>query len=212
MVDIRREIEAIQRSVATAPAPPGDAHVVGLRRTYDGALADVRDALTTPERIARWFLPISGDYRVGGRFQFEGNAGGEIVSCDPPNALRLTWVMDPSDPASASDLEIRLTADSDSRTTVELIHSAVVPDQFWDQFGPGAVGVGWEGGFMGLGLHLAGGEVEDKQAWMMSDEARTYYALSSDAWGEANRAAGADDETVARNVSQTTAFYTGVAA
>jgi hypothetical protein len=27
------------------------------------------------------FLPISADYRVGGRFQFEGNAGGEILVC-----------------------------------------------------------------------------------------------------------------------------------
>ena len=79
----------------------------------------------------------------------------------------------------------------------------------WDTFGPGAVGVGWEGGFLGLALHLQGGEIEDKDAWMVSDEARDFYTRSSAAWGEASRAAGVDDETVARNVAQTTAFYTG---
>jgi hypothetical protein len=38
------------------------------------------------------FLPISGDYRVGGRFQFEGNAGGEILVREKPHLLRVTWV------------------------------------------------------------------------------------------------------------------------
>jgi hypothetical protein len=35
--------------------------------------------------------------------------------------------------------------------------------------------------------------------------------LSSEAWGAANRAAGADEETVARNVANTFAFYTTAA-
>jgi uncharacterized protein YndB with AHSA1/START domain len=212
MVDVIREIEAIHREVGPGRTAAGEGHTVRLSRTYDAPIEDVWNALTTPERIARWFLPISGDYRVGGRYQFEGNAGGEIVSCERPNWLRVTWGMNPADPASDSDLEIRLTPQGEASTLLELVHTAVVPDEMWDMFGPGAVGVGWEGGFMGLALHLSGGELEDKSAWMVSDEAKAFYSRSSGAWGEASRAAGADDETVARNVTQTTAFYTGMPA
>jgi uncharacterized protein YndB with AHSA1/START domain len=211
MVDVIREIEAIQRTVDPGPAAAGEGHTVRLARTYDAPIDEAWNALTTPDRITRWFLPISGDYRVGGHFQFEGNAGGKIVSCDPPNRLRLTWGMNPADPASDSDLEIRLTAKDADTTLLELLHTAVVPEEMWDTFGPGAVGVGWEGGFLGLALHLQGGEIEDKNAWMVSDEARGFYKRSSEAWGEASRAGGVDDETVARNIAQTTAFYTGSA-
>ena len=39
-----------------------------IRRTYDAAPEDVWDALTDPDRIVRWFLPVTGDLRPGGRF------------------------------------------------------------------------------------------------------------------------------------------------
>jgi hypothetical protein len=80
----------------------------------------------------------------------------------------------------------------------------------WQQFGPGAVGVGWEGGVLGLALHLQGREsaIEDREAWPFTDEGRQFMRLSSEAWGAANRAAGADEETVAQNVANTFAFYT----
>ena len=92
MIDIDREIEAVQREVGEGSVPAGVGHSVLLRREYDARIDDVWDALTNPERIGRWFLPISGDYRLGGRYQFEGNAGGEIVECDRPHRLKVTWV------------------------------------------------------------------------------------------------------------------------
>ena len=46
------------------------------------------DAVTSAERIPRWFLPISGDLRLGGRYQLEGNAGGEVLECAPPARRR----------------------------------------------------------------------------------------------------------------------------
>src|SRR3954469_17774066 len=108
MIDIEREIEAVEREVGTGPHAAGEGHVVRLRRSYDAPIEDVWEALTTPERIGRWFLPISGDYRLGGRYQFEGNAGGEILDCERPNRLRATWEYgDPTGPAS--EIEIRLT-------------------------------------------------------------------------------------------------------
>ena len=208
MVDVAREIEAIQRSVGTGTIPAGEGHAVTLRRTYNSSIDDVWDALTTPDRINRWFLPISGDFRLGGTYQFEGNAGGKILACEKPNRLLVTWVYGSEDPSAISEVEIRLTALGPDSTEFQMVHTAVVPNEMWDTFGPGAVGAGWDGGVMGLGLYLASGKtVDDPIAWQISDEGRQFYTLSAKAWGEASRAAGADDETVARNVAATTEFY-----
>jgi len=208
MIDIIREIEAVERHVGTGPHAAGEGHVIRLRRTYDAPIDDVWDALTNPDRIGRWFLPISGDYRLGGRYQFEGNAGGEILECDRPRRLRVSWVYgEVSSPADVSEVVLRLTPAGDEATIVELEHTAIVPDEFWTTYGPGAVGVGWEGGLLGLSLHLSGGSVDDPIAWQMSDEGRAFNSLSSEAWGAASLAAGEDPVAVATMVANTTQFY-----
>jgi hypothetical protein len=109
--------------------------------------------------------------------------------------------------ADISEVEVRLSTVRDGVTRFVLEHTAVVPEDRWAQFGPGAVGVGWEGGFLGLTLHLRGGSVGDPMAWQVSDEAREFYTRSSQAWGGANVAAGADPAIAAEGVTNTTAFY-----
>lgn len=209
MIDIVREIEAVQRAVGDGRLPAGEARTVRLSRTLDASIDEVWDALTNPERIGRWFLPISGDYRIGGRYQLEGNAGGEILACDRPNLLRVSWVYgEPASDADISEVEVRLAAAGDERTVLELEHVAVVPADRWAEYGPGAVGVGWDGALLGLTLHLRGGSIDDPMAWQLSDEGRAFHTRSSEAWGEANRAAGADPDAAARAVANTTAFYT----
>ena len=208
MIDIVHEIEATQREVGSGRIAAGEGRAVRLRRTYDAPVEEVWDAVTNPERITRWFLPISGDYRVGGRYQLEGNAGGEILTCERPHQFRVTWAYgEVSDPASVSELEVRLTPAGESSTTLELEHTAIVPDDAWAEYGPGAVGVGWDGGLLGLSLHLRGGSVEDPLAWQLTDEGREFNTRSSAAWGAANAAAGADPAAVAKAVANTTAFY-----
>jgi uncharacterized protein YndB with AHSA1/START domain len=207
MIDIVNQIDAVQREVARGQVPAGDGWKIQLRRRYEAPIDEVWDAITNPERIGRWFLPISGDYRLGGRYQFEGNAGGEIRECQRPNRLLVTWVFgeSPSE-ADSSLVEVRLAPDGEA-TVLELEHTAMVPEEMWSEYGPGAVGVGWEGGLLGLALHLQGGSIDDKEAWQVSAEARDFYTRSSEAWGAANQAAGADAETVARNIANTTTFY-----
>ena len=208
MIDVVKQIEAVQREVGPGTLAAGDARSVRLRRTYDAPIEDVWDALTDPERIGRWFLPISGEYRIGGRYQFEGNAGGEIVACERPHRLCATWVYgEPSSPSDVSEVELRLTSSSADSTTLELEHVAIVPEEFWTTYGPGAVGVGWEGGLLGLALHLSGGSVDDPIAWQSSDEGRDFNTRSSQAWGEASTAAGEDPAAVATMVANTTQFY-----
>ena len=210
MIDILNEVDAVQREVGTGRLAAGEAHRISLKRTYDAPVEEVWDALTNPERIGRWFLPISGDYRLGGNYQFEGNAGGEIVECARPNRLKVTWIYgETPEPGAASEVEVRLSSAGDDATLLEFDHTAIVPDEMWGEYGPGAVGVGWDGGLLGLGLHLRGDSIGDSEAWQVSPEGKDFSIRSSKAWGEASRAAGADAETIERNVRNTIAFYTG---
>lgn len=209
MIDIVKQIEAIRRTTGRGPLANAEGRTVELGRTYDAPIDDVWDALTNPDRIGRWFLPISGDYRVGGRYQFDGNAGGTIVACEGPKRLVVTWEMGaPSAANPASEVEIRLEPEGAERTRLALVHTAIVPDEMWNEYGPGAVGVGWEGGLLGLALHLGGGSVGDSLAWQLSAEGRDFFTRSSQAWGVANAALGTDPEVVGRTVANTTAFYT----
>lgn len=62
----------------------GGLKILLIRRRYQASPEDVWDALTDPDRVVRWFLPVTGDLRVGGRYSLEGNASGGIVHCDRP--------------------------------------------------------------------------------------------------------------------------------
>ncbi|ROT31143.1 SRPBCC family protein [Micromonospora sp. HM5-17] len=206
-MDIVDEINAIHRVVGRAETPAGEARTVLLRRTYDAPVEDVWDAVTNPERLPRWFLPVSGDFRVGGRYQTEGNAGGEIVRCEPPRLLRVTWIYGEPVEGGYSEVEVRLSPETDGTTVFELEHIAVTDPERWTEYGPGAVGVGWDLTLLGLGLHLAGRTIEDPRTWEQSPEAREFATLSSNAWGAAAVAGGESPDDVARMVANTTRFY-----
>ncbi|MGW2331824.1 SRPBCC family protein [Streptomyces sp. NPDC001700] len=205
MSDIADQINDVHRAVGSRAVPEGDARTVTLRRTYDAAIEDVWAACTDRERIARWFLPVSGDLRLGGHYQLEGNAGGEILRCEPPRLLTVSWLF--GENPGFSEVEVRLTADGGERTVFELEHVAVVPAEMWDQFGPGATGVGWDLGLLGLGLHLRGESIGDPAAWEETDEARAYTTRSSEAWGAAYEASGAPAHVAAAAARATTRFY-----
>jgi len=209
MKDLIDELQANTREVASATLPAGEAKVVKLSRSYPADAEDVWDALTTPERLARWFLPVSGDLRVGGTYQLEGNAGGEIRACEPPRRLQLTWIMGPPEgPEDSSIVDVVLEPDPDlGGTRLTLTHTAVVPPEMWDTFGPGAVGVGWELGVVSLAAHLEGQEIGTPADLETNPEYHAALAASSEEWGVAYRAAGVDDEIVARAVAATTGFY-----
>jgi uncharacterized protein YndB with AHSA1/START domain len=186
------------------------ARVVVAERVYDTDRTDLWDALTTAERIPRWFLPIEGELKLGGRYQLIGNAGGTITRCDPPEALDLTWEMG----GGMSWVTVRLTIEGErTRLTLEHIVHASDVDKHWAQFGPGAVGVGWDLAFLGLGLYLAGdGKPMDRgagMAWVASDEGKAYIRASAQAWGEAHMASGEDPEVARGMADRTAAAYTG---
>jgi uncharacterized protein YndB with AHSA1/START domain len=91
IIDIAKEIGAITREVAKQQTESGEIVAVTLQRHYPAEVADVWQAITDPDRVRRWFLPLSGDLREGGDFQLEGHAGGDILSCEPPRHLVVTF-------------------------------------------------------------------------------------------------------------------------
>jgi hypothetical protein len=83
----------------------------------------------------------------------------------------------------------------------------------WAEFGPGAVGIGWDMMLLGLFLHLTGGGLEDPEeaaAWTVSEEGRAFMTDSGERWYAAQVADG-DDEDAARSAAdRTIAAYTAV--
>jgi uncharacterized protein YndB with AHSA1/START domain len=209
MIDVTHQISAVRRTIGSRVLEAGEARVLTITRTYPTSLDDLWDACTNAERIPRWFLPVSGDLRPGGRYQLTGNASGTIERCDPPNSFSATWEYG----SEVSWIELRLTADGEDSTRFELEHVAHVDDERWAQFGPGAVGIGWDLGLIGLSLHLAsGGEAVDPQevqAWMGTEDGRRFVGLSSRAWRDASVAAGTDPDEADAAEAGSTAFYTG---
>ncbi len=207
-LDVLRYIGAVTREVQTREYEGRPARVLVAACVYDTSIDDVWDAITNPERIPRWFLPISGDLRQGGRYQLEGNAGGEITACDPPRTLDLTWEYG----GEVSWVQARLSELSDGGTKLRLEHIAHVSDDLWDQYGPGAVGVGWDLAILGLGRHLkTGAAVDHKEAeqWPTTEEGKDFVSRSSDEWARASIADGTPEAEAREAAGRTTGFYTG---
>jgi uncharacterized protein YndB with AHSA1/START domain len=207
-IDITRHIGAVERELVVREHEGRPAQVIVATRVFDTEIEDVWDAITNRERIPRWFLPVSGDLRLGGRYQLEGNAGGEITRCEPPRQLALTWVFGDQ----VSWVTVQLSEGPGASTTLQLEHIAHTPEEMWEQFGPGAAGVGWDGAITGLAEHLATGRDNDPkafEAWSASEQGREFYRLSSEAWCRASIAAGTDEAAARAAAERTTAFYTG---
>lgn len=208
MIEVIEQINAVRRRVGTRVLEAGEARTVIISQVYAALAEDVWDACTNPARIPRWFVPVSGDLRAGGRYQIEGNASGTIERCDPPESFAATWEIG----GQTSWIEVRLTAEPDGRTRLEIEHIAPPDDGTWAEFGPGAVGVGWDLILMGLATHLTSGaglNPQDSAAWMASGPGREFITLSSGYWRDANLAAGADPATARVAADRTTAAYTG---
>jgi uncharacterized protein YndB with AHSA1/START domain len=200
------QIGAVRRGLSSLDHHGRPARALTAEQTYDATAADVWDALTDPERLPRWFLPVEGDLRVGGRYQLVGNAGGSIERCDPPRSLAVTWEY--GDLVSWVEVDLAETRGS---TTLVLRHIAH-PDERWERYGPGAVGIGWDLSMLGLALHLATGESNDADAfmaWSTGEEGLAFMRGSNDRWYDADVADGGDPADARLRADRTLAFYTG---
>ena len=98
--------------------PAGEARVAVFTRTYETAVEDLWDACTNPERLRRWYVPVTGDLRVGGSFQQVNMGSGTILACDAPHLLKLSLG------GGVDEIELRLSSGpEDGTTTLELQHA-----------------------------------------------------------------------------------------
>ncbi|MFT4227560.1 SRPBCC family protein [Micropruina sp.] len=131
---------------------------VELRRSFPSPAVDVWDALVTPERLARWLAPVSGDLSSGGRFRVDFDAddaaqqvNGTITECDPPLLLALTWEIQD---AGVSTVTATLT-DTQSGCELLLRHCGLSEPM------AAGYGAGWHAYADALAAELAGGSVPD---------------------------------------------------
>jgi hypothetical protein len=157
MDDLIAALDRTGRAVADADLGGAPAHVVELRRRLHAPVADVWDACTDPDRVGRWFLPLS------------------LVS------LELT--------PAGDDTEL-------------VLRHTVPDDEHWARYGPGAVGVGWDGALAGFAAFIAGHDHPNDDRLMAA-----FMRQSAASWGTAHQAAGATAETARNATAQTSGFY-----
>ncbi|ADG74507.1 Activator of Hsp90 ATPase 1 family protein [Cellulomonas flavigena DSM 20109] len=144
-------------TVTVAP----DGARVEFRRRYATTPDDLWSAMTEPERARRWLGALHGDLRVGGTYELrmgedvpdaDDVAHGEVLACDPPHALELTWSF-PGE--STSHVRAQVDADGDG-AVLTLVHTEL------QESAARGYGGGWHTLLDQLEDHVAGRRV---RAW-----------------------------------------------
>ncbi len=205
VLNVGDHIAAVERSVSPLEREGKPAYSVTLSRSYATTIDDLWDAVTNGSRISRWFLPITGELKLGGRYQLEGNAGGRITACERPSHFALTWEF----AEAVSWVEVQVSENGASCAKLVLLHIQY-GSNLWDEYGPGAVGVGWEVGLMSLAMHITQPSAQMLDASFATTQGgKTFVTSSSERWGQAAISAGTASDTAHAAVARTIAFYTG---
>jgi hypothetical protein len=98
-------------------------------------------------------------------------------------------------------------------TLEHIAHRDAIGEEFLAQFGPGAVGIGWDLALHALELHVAAPDsAVDRaaaDAWPRSPEGSAFVRASGEAWGAAHADSGEDPTEAQAKAERTIAFYTG---
>lgn len=205
-INVAEVLGLVRRSVRNFEKDGKPAATVALSRLYDTSAEDPWDAVTSKERIPRWFLPIEGDLKQGGKYQLKGNAGGTITTCTPPTHFSATWEFG----GGTTWIDVRVATDA-GKARLTLEHTALIEDH-WNQFGPGAVGIGWDLAVTGLEWYLSSGASTDHaaaEAWMGSPNGKEFMSCSGESWRAAHVASGVDPAIAKERSDSTIAFYRG---
>ena len=205
--DIAAHLGAVRREVRDIDIDGQPGKVIVASRVYETTPDDLWDALTQPERIRRWFSPVTGELKLGGRYAIEGNASGTITSCEPQKRAELTWEF-----GGYTSWVNFIIAPASGGTMLVVEHIAHF-SPYWTQYGAGAGGVGWELGLLGLSEHLKRPaddvRAEGVGSWETSPEAKDLVRQASAGWGEAEIAAGEEPGQARKAAEATRRFYSG---
>ncbi len=197
------------RSIETKIFRGQEMRVLTIRRPFETNQDNLWSLLTTAEKISKWFLPVSGELKIGGKYQFEGNAGGTVEECNAPDSFLATWEFG----GQVSWVLVSLEG-HENTTDFLLEHMAMVPEEMWQEYGPGAVGIGWESGLLGLYLHLQTGNANDPaegMAWMLSPNGVDFVTECSRLWAWASIEHGTSEAHARAAAERSTDIYTGKA-
>jgi uncharacterized protein YndB with AHSA1/START domain len=201
-MNIAAEINKVIRKIAST----GESHQVVLERVFDTDAADLWHACTSPERLSRWFEPVSGDLTLGGRYTLTGSrTEGEVLRCEPDRHLAITWEYE----GNVSHVDVDLIPAATGRTLLRVTHHCP-GDDHWETYGPAATGVGWEAWLRALSLHLAGDArcaPEEMEQFACSPDGQELTRRVANAWGVVDREAGTLGTLADARADRTSAFY-----
>ncbi|PZR14548.1 MAG: polyketide cyclase [Archangium gephyra] len=189
-VNIARHLGAVQRQTGTRSKDGKLARFITASRVFDTTPEEVWDAISNPERIPRWFLPVKVELEGGRTFSFEDAAHGQLEACEAGHRLSFTWEF-------AGDIGwIDVTLHQEHRhTRITVEHVAFVSDEQWQKFGPGLLGLGWEQTLLRLAVHLDSGVAVVPGPfleWLQTPNGKQFIQGASDAWAEAAVKANGD--------------------
>ena len=209
--DLRRSqhLGAVARAVEDGAHDGSPVKVVVASAPTPTDVADLWDSAHRPERLARWFAPVSGDLEVGGRFQVEGNAGGEVLACDAAEAPR--GHLGVRRRASVGRRHTS-TADADGDHARPAPHGRRRGNEHWDSSARApSASVGARPAWASR-EHLATGTArpaEEVEAWSASPEGQALMTGASDRVGRGRRRRRRRPRSLARRRAAHAAFYTG---
>lgn len=195
----------VTRQVRTGSRGGTPTRTTAASRLYRTDQRELWDAVTNVERIPRWFLPITGELELGGRYQLEGNAGGTIETCNEPDSFALTWEV----AGSVSWVSVSLTP-VEGGTRLEVTHESPADPTFWAQYGPGATGLGWDLSLVGLGRYAEDGTEfgpDHEEAFCASPAGAAFLEAAGADWAEAAIADGDDHDAALEAAKRSVAFY-----
>ena len=124
--------------------------VVRFEQTWATDAADLWDAVTDPERLARWFAPIVGTPVVGGEFGVHFDDGDvpcmTLLACDPGRRFTFAWPME----QGPAEVTVEVRPETPTTSTLLLSHR-LLPLEKAPEYG-----AGWTAYLGQLRDHLAG--------------------------------------------------------
>jgi uncharacterized protein YndB with AHSA1/START domain len=145
------------------------AGVVHIEGRCDTSIGDLWEALTDPDRLARWHGQVGGELRPGGEFRIyiaadDIESTGHVVACEPPRRLLVTtreteesYQRGQGVPPYDQAIDVTLTPDGEE--TILVIDVRGMPLDTIAFFG-----AGWQIHAERLAAYLAGHEYGDAGA------------------------------------------------
>ncbi|AKU18996.1 hypothetical protein VV02_16340 [Luteipulveratus mongoliensis] len=127
---------------------------VRFEQHYDSGAADLWDAVTDPERLARWFAPVEGRFGVGEAFTICFDDGDvpecRVIECVAPQRFSFEW----PHASGATVVTAEVRPDGDGSVLV-LTHARLGRSQ------AAGYAAGWDAYLRLLTDHLAGREPQN---------------------------------------------------